>query len=184
MMNIYIMRHGTTNWNEQGRTQGRTQNRLSKAGKELAEQRALEYKDVKFDIIYASPLMRTMQTANIMNKYHDVKIVRDKRIVEIDQGIFSGRLWRLLTDEEKQWKAERRVSCKMEPYPNVFKRTKEFMDWILENEKHENILIVSHNNLCSFMECILNGVMPDFNNHAQINSFDNAAVKCFKRPSK
>lgn len=181
-MNIYIMRHGTTNWNEKGRTQGRTQNRLSKAGLELAENQAKQYKDVKFDVIYASPLMRTMQTARIMNQYHGVPIIKDERITEIDQGIFSRRLWRMLTDEEKEMKAKRLVSCKMEPYPDVLKRVKEFLAWLLENEKRENVLIVSHNNLCSFMECVLNGIEPDFDNQAQINSFGNAAVKLFKRP--
>ena len=182
-MKIYVMRHGTTVWNETGRTQGRSNNRLSVVGKQLAMDRAEELKNTKFDIIYASPLMRTMQTANIVNKYHGVKIIRDERITEIDQGVFSGRLWRLLTDEEKRLKAERSVLCKMEPYADVFERTKAFVEWLLENEKHENILIISHNNICSFIECILNGIVPDFNNHAQINSFNNAEVKCFERPN-
>lgn len=179
-MKIYVMRHGTTNWNEQGRTQGRTQNRLSAAGVELAETRAKEYKDVQFDVIYASPLMRTMQTARIMNQYHNVPLIKDDRIIEIDQGVFSKRLWRLLTDEEKELKAKRDISCKMEPFADVLKRTKEFLDWLIENEKRENVLVVSHNNLCSFMECIFKNEEIDFDNHAQINSFGNAEVKCFE----
>lgn len=183
-MKIYVMRHGTTNWNEQGRTQGRTHNRLSTAGLELTENRALEYKDVKFDIIYASPLMRTMQTARIMNKYHNVPIIKDERIIEIDQGVFSRRLWRLLSDEEKQLKAERSASCKMEPFATVLERTKEFLEWLVKNETHENILVVSHNNLCSFMECIFKNEEIDFNNHEQINSFGNAEVKCFEVSAK
>lgn len=51
---------------------------------------ALKYKDTKFDIIFCSPLMRTIQTANIINKFHNVKIVKDERLIEIDQGIFTG----------------------------------------------------------------------------------------------
>lgn len=183
-MKIYVMRHGTTFWNEEGRTQGRTNNRLSKAGVELAENRALEYKNAKFDIIYASPLMRTMQTARIMNQYHNVEIVKDERIIEIDQGVFSRRLWRLLSDEEKDMKAKRLVSCKMEPYADVLKRTKEFIEWLIQNEKHENILVISHNNLCSFMECIFKNEQIDFDNHDQINSFGNAEVKCFEVSAK
>ena len=183
-MKIYVMRHGTTNWNEQGRIQGRTHNRLSSAGVELAEKRALEYKDVKFDVIYASPLMRTMQTARIMNKYHNVSIIKDERIIEIDQGVFSKRLWRVLSDEEKRLKAERSVLCKMEPYSEVLKRTQEFLDWLIKNETRENILIVSHNNLCSFMECIFKNEKIDFNDHEQINCFGNAVVKCFEVSAK
>ncbi len=33
--------------------------------------------------------MRTMQTTNIMNKYHNAKIIRDSRIIEVDEGIYT-----------------------------------------------------------------------------------------------
>ena len=51
-MNIYLMRHGTTVWNEKGITQGRVNNRLSQSGKAIAEQRALELQNVEFDVIF------------------------------------------------------------------------------------------------------------------------------------
>ena len=101
-MKIYVMRHGTTVWNEKGITQGHTNNRLSKKGKILTEEVALKYKNINFDIIFCSPLMRTVQTANIMNKYHNSKIVKDSRLIEIDQGIFTGRSKYDLTEEEKR----------------------------------------------------------------------------------
>ncbi|MGN1208302.1 MAG: histidine phosphatase family protein, partial [Christensenellales bacterium] len=88
-MNLFVMRHGTTIWNEKGITQGRSQNRLSKTGIELAKERAKEYANTKFDVIVCSPLMRTVQTANIMNKFHNVKILKDERLLEIDQGYFT-----------------------------------------------------------------------------------------------
>ena len=46
-MEILVMRHGTTVWNEKKITQGRTNNRLSKAGKEIASERAKEFKNEK-----------------------------------------------------------------------------------------------------------------------------------------
>ena len=71
-MQIYIMRHGTTVWNEKGITQGRTNNRLSKKGKLLTEEVSQKYKDLKIDFIFCSPLMRTVQTANIINKFQRI----------------------------------------------------------------------------------------------------------------
>ena len=68
-MNIFVMRHGTTVWNEKGITQGRSNNRLSSNGIEMVEQVAKEFKNVNFDVIFCSPLMRTVQTAKIMNKF-------------------------------------------------------------------------------------------------------------------
>ena len=50
-MVLYVMRHGTTKWNEQNIIQGRSNNRLSKRGIELVKQSAIDYKSTKFDII-------------------------------------------------------------------------------------------------------------------------------------
>lgn len=36
-MKVYVMRHGTTIWNENGITQGHTNNRLSQKGKSLTK---------------------------------------------------------------------------------------------------------------------------------------------------
>ena len=88
-MKLYIMRHGTTVWNEKEIIQGFSKNRLSKSGKLLVEKQAVKHKNTNFDLIIASPMMRTMQTANIMNKFHGIKIVKDDRLREIDQGVFT-----------------------------------------------------------------------------------------------
>ena len=115
-MKVYVMRHGTTVWNEKGIIQGRSNNRLSQNGKILTEEVSQKYKDTKFDIIFCSPLMRTMQTANIMNKWHNVKIIKDERLIEINQGIFAKRLKASLTNIEKQQRQNREKSCGMEKY--------------------------------------------------------------------
>ena len=56
LMEIYVMRHGRTIWNEKHICQGRSQNRLSKFGKSQVEEQATKYKDVKIDYIFSSPL--------------------------------------------------------------------------------------------------------------------------------
>ena len=98
-MKIYIMRHGSTVWNEKGITQGRSRNMLSENGRFLVQELANKYKNIQFDVIFSSPLMRTMQTSNIMNKYHNVKIIKDERLIEIDQGVFTGRSKNDLTED-------------------------------------------------------------------------------------
>ena len=106
-MQMYVMRHGTTEWNEQGITQGRTNNLLSARGVAQTEEVAKNYAEVEFDAIYVSPLMRTRQTASIMNAEHNVPIFQDARLLEIDQGIFAGRSKEGLTPEEKLLKKTR-----------------------------------------------------------------------------
>ncbi len=178
-MKIYILRHGTTIWNEKGITQGYRNNRLSQTGKFMVEQTANIFKNTKFDIIFSSPLMRTMQTANIMNKYHNVKIIKDNRLIEIDQGIFSGKIKAGLTEEEKILKSMRSASCGMESYESAFKRAKNFINEIISNNKYENVLIVTHNVIASFLADIISKVDIDFNNPKHLRNFKNAEIKIF-----
>ena len=72
-MKIYIVRHGTTIWNEKRITQGYFQNRLSIKGKEELFEVSEILKDEKIDVIYSSPLFRSIQSANIINKHHTKK---------------------------------------------------------------------------------------------------------------
>ena len=179
-MKVYVMRHGTTVWNEKGITQGISNNRLSLSGKKLAQNCALKFKDVHFDVIFASPLMRTMQTANLMNRYHSVKITKDKRLIEIDQGIFTGKSKNDLTEEEKKLKFERSKECGMESYESVNQRVREFVKELNANKNYDNVLIVTHNVTASLIACALQGVKVDYTNSTHLRSFDNAEVRCFE----
>lgn len=177
-MNIYVMRHGTTIWNEKGITQGQTNNRLSKNGIDLTKKVAEEYKNIKFDCIYCSPLTRTVQTANIMNEHHNVKIIKDKRLIEIDQGIFTGRSKDSLTEKEKKFKFSRAKECKMESYESAYDRTKEFfLD--IKDEKFNDILVITHNCNATFLETILLKLKIDFKNDKHLRNFKNAEIKMF-----
>lgn len=174
-MNIYIMRHGTTVWNEIGRIQGHSNNRLSVNGKKLVQERAIEYKNTKFDVIFCSPLMRTVQTANLMNTYHNIKMIRDKRIIECDEGIYTRRYKSSLKSEE----IENRKDAKfMESWQSVYDRSKIFIDYI-KNLQYEDILIVTHDINATCLESILTNDNINFNEYKYIKNFNNAEVRLF-----
>lgn len=173
------MRHGTTVWNEKGITQGRTNNRLSSQGKLLTEEVAKKHKDIKFDLIITSPLMRTVQTANIMNRYHNVKVIKDQRLIEIDQGIFSGKGKNDLTEQELELKFSRAKSCGMESYEECFERIKDFVEDIKQKYEHKTILVITHNVNASFITDVLEKVDVDFENANHLRNFKNAQVKLY-----
>ena len=177
-MRIYIMRHGTTVWNEKEITQGRSQNRLSIAGKSLAEEVSLKNKNTKFDIIISSPLMRTMQTSNIMNKYHKVKILKDERLTELDKGIFTGRKKESLTKEELELKKTLHPSTKIESKDQVYARVKSFVDHLKEIKNYDNILVVTHAIVANLMCDILNNQEIQLNHYR--SNFKNCEIRCFE----
>ena len=76
-MKIYAIRHGHTNMNKQHLYNGHIDEDINEEGIKDAEKAREKMKDMKFDIIYCSPLMRTVQTANAINEYHNLKIVKN-----------------------------------------------------------------------------------------------------------
>ena len=64
-MRLYIARHGQTDWNVQHKAQGRTDIPLNDIGKKQAAELRNQIKDIEFDAVYASPLKRATETAQI-----------------------------------------------------------------------------------------------------------------------
>ena len=179
-MIVYVMRHGKTVWNEKRISQGHSNNRLSQAGKIMTEEAALKLKDVQFDAIFCSPLMRTMQTANIINKYHNAKEIKDSRLIEIDQGILTGKSILKLTEEEKELRLVRDERYGIESYKSVYERIVSFVKDLKQYKQYETILIVTHNVTASCLENIFRNVEVNFSDDSQLKLFNNAEVKVFK----
>lgn len=171
-MKIYVMRHSSTIWNEKGITQGQTQNRLSKLGIEQAKQQAEKFKNVNLDLIFVSPLMRARQTAKIMNKFHNVKQLTDKRLTELNQGSFTGRAFSSLTQQEKEIKQKMfNGSCK-ERYDNIV----DFLKYIKQNFKDKTLLVVTHGINASFIDKIIKNIKFDLETYSNFN-FLNAEIR-------
>lgn len=176
-MKLYIMRHGTTVWNEKGIIQGRSRNRLSKEGVQLTEKVAKEFKDKKIDAIFCSPIMRTIQTANIMNRYHNVKVVKEEKLIEVDQGVLSGRKRSSLTEEEKKARKQRLAEYGMESWQSVYQRAKDFVSTMKNQTQYKNVLVITHNACASYLSVILENIEVDFNSSEHRTNYKNAQIK-------
>ena len=75
-MKLYFVRHGETDVNSglQKANTSQFDEPLNAAGMAQAEQLAEELRDTTFDAIISSPLRRTMQTAKVINKFHNLNI--------------------------------------------------------------------------------------------------------------
>ena len=177
-MKLYVMRHGTSIWNEQGKTQGHSHNRLSLEGKQIVNQTAQKCKHIKFDVIFCSPLMRAVQSANIMNKFHKVKKIKDNRLMEVDQGIFTGKIYNKLSPSEIKQKESRSKVYGMESYKDAYARIKNFVEDIKQSN-YENVLVITHHFVITCIEHILlnNGNFSSFKYKGNI---DNGEIKLFE----
>ncbi|MDO4291845.1 MAG: histidine phosphatase family protein [Eubacteriales bacterium] len=89
-MLLYLIRHGETNWNVEGRMQGQTDIPLNENGIRLAQETARGMADIRFDLCITSPLKRARQTAEIILGDRRVPIREDWRIGELSFGEWEG----------------------------------------------------------------------------------------------
>ncbi len=91
-MNIFVIRHGETDWNTQFRLQGRTDIPLNDNGRSQAKKTAegLKAEGICFDAVYSSPLCRAVETAEILSGFSKDKIKTDSRIIEFSFGKAEG----------------------------------------------------------------------------------------------
>jgi broad specificity phosphatase PhoE len=84
------LRHGITDWNRQGRFQGRTDNPLNETGIAHAHAAAERLRELPFDHVVASPLVRALRTAEIIATAARKPLDVDDGIIECDFGSLEG----------------------------------------------------------------------------------------------
>ena len=93
MNEIYLVRHGETEWNSAGRFQGKLDSPLTENGTAQAEAfgRRLVEIGVQADAFEASPLGRTRQTASIIASCAQLPELKfDNRLAEVSLGSWDG----------------------------------------------------------------------------------------------
>ena len=91
-MTLYLVRHGKTEYNTVKRYTGNTDVPLSAEGVRQAHETALLLKDIAFDVILSSPLLRAKTTAEIIAEYHpSVPVVFMNGLRERSFGDWEGK---------------------------------------------------------------------------------------------
>jgi len=87
---LFLIRHGQTKWNLEGRYQGDKDIELTKEGIRQAKLATSYLKNVNFSRIYSSPLKRTVLTARTINEDRGLDIIVRKDLKEINFGKWEG----------------------------------------------------------------------------------------------
>ena len=91
-MKLIVVRHGATEAGAKGIILSRIDGPLSSVGKEQAKELANKLTKEPIDVIYSSPLNRYTDTARPLAERINKPIKKDKRLLEVDMGSFSGQL--------------------------------------------------------------------------------------------
>ena len=142
-MNIYIMRHGQTNYNVLGLCNDNPARGvyLTEQGITQAERVAKNLAFDPIDVIFVSQLPRTRQTARFINAYHNVRIIECEEINDIKTG-FDGRP----VDDYFAFVGKDRLN-KVPPDGESLgqykQRVNTFIDSLLQ-QSYKNVLVVAH----------------------------------------
>ena len=147
-----MIRHGETALNVKGCYYGRTDAVLSEKGISQARYLKEILKEISFDYIVASPLVRAYNTAQIVMEEREQEIFGDRRLMEQDFGIFEGMTYKEIQNtypkELDAWNEEfstYRIP-KGESFADVRSRAEDFLRDIPSGResKGEKMLIVAH----------------------------------------
>lgn len=161
-MNIFLLRHGETDWNQAGRLQGHADIPLNQNGRLQISQAAEVLSDLYpvMDLILSSPLSRARESAEIVADrlaYKKTDIIVEPLLVERCFGAGEG-----LTIMERSEKYPDDIYPGMESFEDLSKRARLVFDQIVASfEDKKNILVVAHGAiLYAIVTAITDGQIP------------------------
>ncbi|SDK48484.1 histidine phosphatase family protein [Natronincola ferrireducens] len=172
MKKLYVVRHGETNWNLEGRTQGIKDSQLTDDGLLQAQLLAKRLIEEKIEVIYSSCLLRAKSTAEIISKILKLPYYCDKNLNEMNFGQWEGltneQILKLYPSELKTWRNYPHETCipSGEKLISVQRRIVEFVENVLKNTKEKNILIISHSTIIKLL--LLNVLNMDICNYYRL----------------
>lgn len=147
MTNVYFLRHGETDWNLEGRTQGRTDIPLNRNGELQAKESGDALKDKEIDLIITSPLKRAKKTAEIVQEQLNVDLIEREAFIELSFGDAEG-----MTLAEKLERFPDRIYPNSEDGASIERRFLTGLAEIHDKYPNQNVVVVSHG---AFINAIL-----------------------------
>jgi probable phosphoglycerate mutase len=120
MAEIWLIRHGETEWSLSGAHTSRTDISLTDHGRVRAEELKAFLKGKKFAAVFTSPMQRARETCKIAG-YADVATI-DEGLREWDYGIFEGKTTKEIRVDHPNWSVWKDEIVDGEPVEHVGER--------------------------------------------------------------
>ncbi len=164
----YLVRHGETAWNRDGRIQGHADVGLNEHGRQQMCALAKRLAGCDLAAVYASDLSRAVESAQILVESHSIPVETDPGLREFSYGEWEG-----LTLEEAEARNPEDYACRMALDANAFAapggevtrqllhRVRRFNERVAaRHEPSENVLVVAHGgSIRALLVCLLG--LPD-----------------------
>lgn len=148
---FYLTRHGQTEWNEKKILQGQLDSALTELGINQAKDLAQKLRNIEFDLVFSSDLLRAKRTAEIVTLERNLEIKTSKLLRERHFGHLQGsreskssdwdKAYTKLTDKQK---FTYKLTPKIESDEELVERLFQFIRETAVGYPGKKILVVTH----------------------------------------
>lgn len=160
-----LVRHGETAWNAQGRMMGVSDIPLTTKGKQQARAVGLLLKKYPIDVIYSSPLRRTVQTARAIHAFHKhVPFLLHDALKERNFGSLEGKTYEEVNKVgapmvySTAWYYLEYQPPGGERLRDVIGRAQSFIQNVSKDSEGKTVVVVSHGTFQRAFICALLGI--------------------------
>jgi broad specificity phosphatase PhoE len=174
-LTLHFVRHGETTFNAERRIQGQMHEvSLSERGREQAAAVAAQLVGTGASLIYASDLMRAVETARIIAGRLKLPIVEEPALRELHFGITQGRLYDEAAELVKDWRLPDNRIEGGETYREMYERVAAFLGGLRAKPPAPEIILVTHGGTMNAALAYLRGQSVDA---MEWQRFDNCALE-------
>jgi len=164
MTKVYLVRHGQTEWNKKLTFRGKIDIPLNEMGHREAEAISEALKDKNIEVIYTSPLRRSIETTEPIAKLFHLEIVPIEGLIDISYGDWEGLTFnevkKRYSDQYKKW--EKRPDLVKFPNGETLNEVRDRSFRAFKNIVKENpgksILIIPHRVINKVLICSILGL--------------------------
>lgn len=179
---IYLVRHAEAEGNVQEFFQGNLNTMITPKGERQLLELAERFKDISLDAVYVSPFQRAVQTAEAVNRYHQLPLQKKVALREIGGGDWEGKTWAelptLFPQAYQKWTQEMWAfqAPHGEAMTDVWHRMEVALTAIAKQHFGQSIAVVSHG--CALRNFLCLVEYGDIMRLHDVGWSDNTAVSC------
>src|SRR5262245_31641232 len=152
---LYIVRHGTTDWNQSGRIQGHTDIPLNEVGRAQAHLAGRRLAPLEVTALYSSDLLRAYETAQIIGQCIGLGVVQKPGLREMNFGVWQGLSSLEIQEHDPEVYAARRANpydvapAGAETWRQFYDRAVQAVQEILTTAQAQRLIVVTHGGVCT-----------------------------------
>ncbi len=159
MLQLVLIRPGTTDFDEQGRIQGTLDIPLNEQGRRQVEQMIGELASRNIETVYCAESQHAMQTAELLAEALSAKVKRLSNMQNLDHGLWQGMLVEEVRLKQptvyRQWQDQPECICppQGEMLVEARSRVKAAMSKLVKKHRSGTVAVVAPEPLASLVRC-------------------------------